>query len=169
MATASPQSLKGWLKASPLPLPTETIHKFKELVIAGKLGEELKKACKYVTELPKMEPAGMTCPTRELAEVRKLIADNAEGAMFSGSLSQLCLDERALSTIDFGRIAYIVETADSDSKLKSMMGVITVNIGEGEQLSFVRANKDAEVDALSVDVLELDQLGNHITAGCDRF
>ena len=95
-----------------------------------------------------MEPAGIMCATRGLAEVRKLIAGNASGAMFSATLTQLCLEERALSTIDCGRIAYLIQTADSDSRLKIMMGVITVNIGEGEQLSFMRANKDAEVDAL---------------------
>ena len=135
--------------ATPLPLPTASAwSKFKQLVISGKLGEELMAAYKYVGELPKMEPAGIMCATRELAEVRKLIAGNASGAMFSATLTQLCLEERALSTIDCGRIAYIIETADSDSRLKIMMGVITVNIGEGEQLSFMRANKDAEVDAL---------------------
>lgn len=141
-------SLRGWLKTTALPLPTDSADKFKKLVISGKLGEELRKAYKYVEELPKMEPAGITCATRELADLRKLIADNAEGAMFSGTLTQLCMGERALSTIDFGRIAYIIEAADTDFRLKSMMGVITVNIGEGEQLSFMRANKDAEADAL---------------------
>ena len=67
--------------ATPLPLPTASAwSKFKQLVISGKLGEELMAAYKYVGELPKMEPAGRTCATRELADVRKLIADNAEGA-----------------------------------------------------------------------------------------
>ena len=131
-----------------LPLPTDSADKLQKLVISGKLGEELSSAYKYVGSLAKMEPAGITVATRELAEVKTLIADNAEGAMFSGTLSQLCVDERAISTIDFGRIAYIIETADSDSRLKTMMGVITVNIEEGEQLIFKRANKDAEVDAL---------------------
>ena len=141
-------SLKGWLKTTPLQLPTDSMKKFKQLVIASKLEEELMAAYKYVGELPKMEPAGRRCATRELAEVRKLVADDAEGAMFSATLTQLCLKERALSTIDCGRIAYIIQTGDSDSRLKSMMGVITVNIGEGEQLNFRRVDKDAEVDAL---------------------
>ena len=97
-------SLKGWLRTTSLPLPTVSAwSKFKQLVISGKLGEELMAAYKYVGELPKMMPAGKTCAIRELAEVRKLIADNAEGAMFSATLSQLCLETRALSTIDFGR------------------------------------------------------------------
>ena len=43
----------------------------KKLVISGKLGEELMAAYKYVGELPNMEPAGIMCATRELAEVRK--------------------------------------------------------------------------------------------------
>ena len=141
-------SLKGWLKTTALPLPSDSADKFQKLVISGKVREELVNAHKYVETLPKMEPAGITCGIRELAEVKKLIADNSEGAMFSATLSQLCVDERAISTIDFGRTAYLIENADTDSKLKTMMGVITVNIEEGEQLIFKRANKDAEVDAL---------------------
>ena len=146
---ASTPSLKGWLKTTALPLPTdEAADKFQKLVISGKVGEELVHAYKYVESLPKLEPAGITCGIRELAEVKKLIADNPEGVMFSATLSQLCVDERALSTIDFGRLAYLIETADSDWRLKSMMGAITVNIEDGEQLTFRRLNKDAEVDAL---------------------
>ena len=146
---ASTPSLEGWLKTTALPLPTdEAAGKFQKLVISGKVGEELVHAYKHVESLPKLEPAGITCGIRELAEVKKLSADNSEGAMFSATLSQLCMDERAISTIDFGRTAYLIENADTDSKLKKMMGVITVNIEEGEQLIFKRANKDAEVDAL---------------------
>ena len=142
-------SLKGWRRSTTktTPLPQQW-GKFRHLVFSGKLSEELMAAYNYVRELPKMVPAGRRCATRELADVRKLIADDAEGAMFSATLTQLYLQERALSTIDCGRIAYIIETADTDERLRNMMGVITVNIGEGEQLSFIRANKDAEVDAL---------------------
>ena len=84
-------SLRGWLKTTALPLPIDSADKFKKLVISGKLGEELRKAYMYVEELSTMEPAGITCTTRELADVRKLIVDNAEGAMFSGTLTQLCM------------------------------------------------------------------------------
>ena len=41
--------------------------------------------------------------------------------MLSGSLSQLIVGERALSTIDYGRIGYILESADTDAQLKTMM------------------------------------------------
>ena len=148
MQQPAPQSLKGWLKSSPLPLPIDSADKFKKLVISGNLGEELNKSYQYVTALETMQPAGITVATREFADVKKLIADNAEGVMFSGTLSQLRVDERALSTIDYGRIGYIIESADNDAQLKTMLGVIMVNIEEGEQLRFMRANKDAEVDAL---------------------
>jgi len=145
---APPQSLKGWLKATVLPLPTDSADKFKKLVISGNLGEELNKSYQYVTALQKMQPAGITVATREFADVKKLVSDNAEGVMFSGTLSQLRVDERALSTIDYGRIGYIIESAENDAQLKNMLGVIIVNIEDGEQLHFMRANKDAEVDAL---------------------
>ena len=117
-------------------------------MVPGNLGEELNKAYQYVTALSAMQPAGITVGTRELADVMKLIVDNADGVMFSGTLSQLYVDERALSTIDYGRIGYIIEEANDDAQLKKLMGVIIVNIGDGEQLRFMRANKDAEVDAL---------------------
>ena len=45
-------------------------------------------------------------------------------------------------------ISSLPKSADTDAQLKSLLGVITVNIAEGEQLRFMRANKDAEVDAL---------------------
>ena len=45
-------------------------------------------------------------------------------------------------------ISSLHKSADSDAQLKSLLGVIRVNIAEGEQLRFMRANKDAEVDAL---------------------
>ena len=126
-------SLKGWNRKSALtpPLPFEW-SKFKQLVISGKLGEELKAAYKYVRELPKMEPAGRRCATRtrELAEIRQQIADNAEDVMFSATLTELCLQERALSTIDCGRIAYIIETADVGYYHNSLSTVFNRQLGE---------------------------------------
>ena len=142
-----PSSLKGWLKFSALPLNTDSKDKYKQLIISGKLGEELVKAYQHVKSLPAMVPAGITCGIRKFADVQKLVADNEE-SMFSGSLSQLSVDDRALATIDFGRIGHVIESADTDLQLKSILGVITINIPEGKQQPFMRANKDAEVDAL---------------------
>ena len=45
-------------------------------------------------------------------------------------------------------VSSLHKSADTDAQLKSLLGVIRVNIAEGEQLRFMRANKDAEVDAL---------------------
>ena len=47
-------------------------------------------------------------------------------------------------------ISSLPKSADTDAQLKSLLGVITVTIAEGEQLRFMRANKDAEVDAFYV-------------------
>ena len=45
-------------------------------------------------------------------------------------------------------ISPLPKSADTDAQLKSLLVVITLNIAEGEHLRFMRANKDAEVDAL---------------------
>ena len=68
--------------------------------------------------------------------------------LFSGSLSQLIAEERILSTIDYGRIGNIIESADTDAQLHSLLGTIQVDIKQGKKLRFVRVNNNAEVDAL---------------------
>ena len=142
------QTLKGWLKTTALPLNTDLAAKYRKLVIANTVDLELGKAYQYVKGLSAMEPAGITTGIRELAEIKKLSAENADGIMFSGTITQLIVEERALPTIDFGRIAHIIETCATDAQLKSSLGNIIVNIEDGEQSRFMRANKDAEVDAL---------------------
>ena len=165
-----PSSLKGWLKFSALPLNTDSKDKYKQLIISGKLGEELVKSYQHVKSLPAMVPAGITCGIRKFADVQKLVADNEE-SMFSGSLSQLSVDDRALATIDFGRIGYVIESADTDAGLHSLLGAIEVAIKEGKKLRFVRVSNDAEVDALCllIDVLALRQPTSSFTADYCRF
>ena len=132
-----------------LPLNSaDSFEKFKELTISGMLDDELKKAYEYVNSLPAMVPAGVTELGLSAADVKKLVDDNPEGFLFSGTLSDLVVDDRALSTIDYAGIGYVIESADTAMQLKSLLRVITVNVGEGEQRSFRRTNKDAEVDAL---------------------
>ena len=142
------QGLDGWLKTTGVTFDTGYADKFKKLVISNELAAELQRAYKYVADLNPMEPAGITVGTRSLDDVKKLIRDNSDGIMFSGSLSKLSLDDGALTTIDSGRIGYIIESAGTDSQLKCMMGVIIVNVDSASDQKFKRANKDAEVDAL---------------------
>ena len=47
-------------------------------------------------------------------------------------------------------ISPLPKSADTDAQLKSLLVVITLNIADGEHLRFMRANKDAEVDAFYV-------------------
>ena len=112
------------------------------------LAAELQAAYTYVGSLSPMQPAGITVPVRDYNEVKKLMHTNQEGIMFSGSLCQLDLQNRAISTIDFGKLGFILEDADTDSALKKLIGTIVVNLDAGNASHFVRANKDAEVDAL---------------------
>ena len=135
------------MNSSSLPLNEDSADKYKKLIIAGKLHEELQKSYQLVKILPFMQPAGITVTRRQFTDVKQLVETNTE-VMFSGTLSQLDITQRALSTIDYGRIGYILKEADTDAQLKILLGNILVNIGEGEQSYFVRANKDAEVDSL---------------------
>ena len=74
--------------------------------------------------------------------------------MFSGALGQLSLADRALSTLDSGKIGHIIESASTDGHLKALIGTIIVNIDDSADFSnFKRVNKDAEVDALCLLML----------------
>ena len=136
--------------SSALPLNnSDSVEKYKELVISGQLGDELHKAYEHVNSLPTMVPAGIRVASRELSDVRRLVAANAQGVMFSGTLSQLVVEERALSATESAEIATVIQMADTDMQLKRLMGVITVISGRlGEQLRFMPVDKHAEVDAL---------------------
>ena len=101
--------------------------------MADSLAAELQAAYTYVRSLGQIKPAAVTCPVREYADIKKLMRTNSEGILFGGSLSQLDLKHRAISTIDFGKLSHILETADSDAALKSAMGPIVVNIAAGNE------------------------------------
>ena len=73
------------------------------------LAAELQAAYTYVCSLGPMILAGVTVPFREYGDVKKLMRTSSEGMMFGGSLSQLDLQQRAISTIDFGKLGYILE------------------------------------------------------------
>ena len=88
---------------------------------------------------------------------------NPEGVLFSGTLTSLCLPDRAVSAIDSGRIGYIIETATTPAQLKNLMGSITVNT-DGADSGFKRANKDAEVDALCLMMYWHKNLEDHTKA-----
>ena len=142
-------NLGKWLKAPQTIFDRDFADKFKKLVISSGLAAELQTAYKYVASLGPMTPAGVAVGVRQLDDVKKLIRDNADGIMFPGCLSQLRLDEGALSTIDSGRIGYIIESAATDAQLKNLIGVIIVNMHDARHdADLKRASKDAEVDAL---------------------
>ena len=54
--------------------------------------------------------ARIACDCRDLEEVRELIKSDPVGILFSCTLMQLNVADRALSTIDPGRIGYIIDT-----------------------------------------------------------
>ena len=130
--------------------PESYFDKFIELVFSGELESELQHAYEYLSSLPPMVPAGIASAIRTFDPVRQLITEHGDGITFSGTLTQLILDSRAVNTIDTGMIGYIIEYASTDSFLKKLIGTIIVNIDEGlhNGKAYYRVDSDAEVDAL---------------------
>ena len=140
-----PAKLSSWVKG--IALNAGCSARYKALITSGRLSAEMLLAYRHVSDNTPLIPAGITVAKRELVDVRKMLVDNPEGVMFSGSLPQLCLPERAVSAIDSGRIAYIIESATTPTQLNNLVGSIIVNV-DNDAAGFKRANKDAEVDAL---------------------
>ena len=139
--------LPSWVQAQE-PFNAGWSAKYQQLLSNDKINCEMATAYGYVQSLSMMKPAGITVAIRPLAEVKKLLtADNPEGVMFSGALTELILAERAVSAIDAGRMAYILDAATTPAALKNLMGPIIVDVDRGTQ-GFKRANQDAEVDSL---------------------
>ena len=129
--------------------PESYFDKFNELVFSGELESELQHAYEYLSSLPPMVPAGIASAIRTFDAVRQLITEHGDGITFSGTLAQLMLDSRAVSTIDTGMIGYILKYALTETFLKKLIGTIIVNIDDGLYLgTFQRGDSDAEVDAL---------------------
>ena len=130
MATAEAPSLKSWLKSTALPLPAaDTVDKYNRMLMEDTLGDEFNNAYEYVGALPKMTPAGEMTSKRTLAQVKEAIGKNAAGVLFSGALNQLRLKERAQPTTDYGRVAFVLEEADTDWNLKKLMFILLIPIG----------------------------------------
>ena len=132
----------------PLPFNKDSTDKFKALVISGKLPEELSQAYEYVNSLPAMVPTGVTVAGYEAHVAGTCTVEHVAGPVFAASLSQLVVEERALSTIDYAGIGYVIDSAHDDAALRRLLGIITVHPVEGEQCRFVGVDKHAEVDAL---------------------
>ena len=129
-----------------VPLPAGLQKKYTDLVLANGLAAELQAACTYVGSL-EIEPSGHMAPFYTHDEVQMLI--QATGTVvFAGSLSRLALQQRAITTIDVGKLNYIIETADTDVALHKLMDCIVVNVDASSPASYVRANCDAEIDGL---------------------
>ena len=121
--------------------------KFEALAISGldNVAAELQSARDYVAALPALQPAGFKAATRTLDDVQRIARNvRVPCQLFSGSLTQLCLDAPALSRPDYGGIAYIIENATDDARSAALTsGPIVVNIDDDTVgvTGFKRANK----------------------------
>ena len=129
-----------------MPLPEGLQKKYIALVGANGLQAELQAAYTYVNSL-EIVPTGIKVPVRTYDNV-KVVIQATGTAMFGGSLSQLDLQRRAINNPLTSKLHCIIGTAKTDSALNDLMDVIVVNVDAGNPSSYVRANKDAEVDAL---------------------
>lgn len=129
-----------------MPLPDGLQKKYIALVGANGLQAELQAAYTYVNSL-EIAPTGIKAPVRTYDNVKKVIQATGT-AMFGGSLSQLDLQRRAINDPLTSKLHCIIGTAKTDSALHKLMDCIVVNVDASSPASYVRANKDAEVDAL---------------------
>ena len=141
------------LARSVMPLPRGLLQKLKGLVIANGLNGELQAAFNHVGKLGHIQPTGKGAAVRNFDNVKSNTENQSGGVLFGGSLSQLALQHRAMSTIDIGKLGYIIENATTDAILREMIKPIVVNIDAGNASHYVRANKDAEIDGLSLLML----------------
>ena len=98
--------LRNWVKGlptTPLSFDHAWADRFKNAAQQGLLSGELEAAYAHVAA-KELTPAGNACGIRDLEEVNELVKADPGGVIFSGSLTQLKVADRALSTIDSGRI-----------------------------------------------------------------
>lgn len=157
-----PPTLASCMK-QPITFMADSADVYNSLITSCTLKAEIQKAHEHVAALTDLVPAGTTVAMREIADVTELLVANPEGVLFSGTLTSLCLPERAASAIDSGRIGYIIDAATTPAQLKNLMGSIIVNT-DGADSGFKRANKDAEVDALCLMMYWHKHLEDHTKA-----
>ena len=94
-------------------LPGGLMNKYRYLVMSNGIHAELQSARSYVVSLGYIMPAGKRAPVCAYDNVKKTIRDRRESTapgavLFGGSLSQLDLQRRAMTMLDFGKLGYII-------------------------------------------------------------
>ena len=127
------------LMLATMPLPRGLLQKLKSLVIANGINGELQAAFNYVGQLGHIQPTGKRAAVRNFDNVKSNTENQSGGVLFGGSLSQMALQQRAMSTIDIGKLGYIMENATTDASLREMIKPIIVNIDAGSAVLFTEA------------------------------
>ena len=83
--------------------------KFLDLVNADDAANDLAAAIAWVMSNIERRAAGTECPLRSVAKVKESIAKGAGSCLTSGSLSQLNLTAAAVSTMDTGKIGFLLQ------------------------------------------------------------
>ena len=130
-----PPTLASWVK-QPITFMADNAADYNKLITSRTLKAEIQNAYEYVATLTELIPAGTTVATREIADVKEMLVANPEGVMFSGALTNLCLPERAISSIDSGRIGYIINAATTPCTTQEPDGAPSLST----QMSLIRAS-----------------------------
>ena len=125
--------------------------KFLGIVNADAVADELAASIAWVMENVSKTPVGAECPLRKTTEIKELLEKGTKGVLSAGSLSALSLSATAVSTIDTGRISFLLATYCTLKTFKEMVGKIIINASVWDGNSYeqlIRADKDAEVQAM---------------------
>ena len=106
-------------------LPKDNFEKFHDIVRQGLEEDELKKAYMYVAENVSPTPKGQLCPVRDAKEVHSM--SKSSSCLSGGSLVNLNLAASSVSTVDVGKIAFILRNYNTSDVLLGAVGTIKVN------------------------------------------
>ena len=134
--------------SSPCAKAMGLIGKYRYHVMSNSIHAELQSAYTYVASL-NMMPVGTRAQICGYDDVKISLRTEPGGVRFSGSLSQLDLQHRAMTMLDFNQIGSIIEYwLHQTHDMSLMTEVITVNIDASNHSFYVRADRDAPIDAM---------------------
>ena len=125
------------------------VKDFQKHLLNGTIEGELKQAIAYVSQHVSVQPIGATCQVRDPADL--FVQAKTSPILTGGSLAQLHLRADAVSTLDGGRIAFLMNEYTSGRKLLQNVGNIAISNDSWDgthQVDLHRLNKDAEVHVL---------------------
>ena len=129
----------------------DSVKRLEQLLKDKTLEKEIAQAFEFVKGNVSWVPLGMTVPLRTGES-----GTQSDGAMLSGTLSQLDLPRAAITAgVDVAKIRHVLMESINIKELRTQIGNIIVNTSTETMADgkLQRANKDGEVTALSLLIL----------------